>query len=190
MKRGKALFKRYRIFLFLLLLNAALLLFAPDLGKASFATSFDNLREMLSIIPPIFLLLGLMDVWIPRETMMKYMGNGSGVKGSVLAFLAGSFAAGPLYAAFPVAGIFLKKGVSLRNVFVFLGAWSTTKLPMMLFEITQLGGRFAAIRFCMNVAGILILALVMERSTGEETAAEIYRAAEEMAEGGPGGGTH
>lgn len=39
---------------------------------------------MLSIIPPIFLILGLMDEWIPKETMMKYMGKDAGIKGDCL----------------------------------------------------------------------------------------------------------
>lgn len=37
--------------------------------------------EMLSIIPPIFILLGLLDVWVQRETMIKLMGKESGILG-------------------------------------------------------------------------------------------------------------
>lgn len=164
----KEIMKRYKYFLLLLAANFILLATLPELGKKSFATSFDSLKEMLSIIPPIFILLGLLDVWVPRETMMKYMGKDAGVKGGVFAFALGSFAAGPLYASFPVAGVLLKKGVSFVNVFIFVGAWSTTKIPMMLFEITQLGGKFALIRFVVNVIGIVILASVMEKTTPEE----------------------
>lgn len=177
MKRMKELVKRYRFFVIMLILNVAILFVEPELGKKSFVASYKNLLQMLSIIPPVFILMGLLDVWIPRETMMRYMGKEAGIKGGVFAFLMGSFAAGPLYAAFPIAGVFLKKGVSLTNVFIFLGAWSTTKLPMMLFEITQLGGRFAGIRFVVNVIGIVILAVIMEKTTSKEEAENIYRAA-------------
>lgn len=55
----------------------------------------DNLAEMQSVIPPIFLLLGLMNVWIHKETMMRCMGKGAGIKGDVFTFLLGSFSAGP-----------------------------------------------------------------------------------------------
>lgn len=182
MKHIKILLSRYRFFIILLLVNGALLVFLPELGKKSFEASFSSLLEMLSIIPPVFILLGLLDVWIPRETMMKYMGKEAGVKGGIFAFLMGSFAAGPLYAAFPIAGVFLKKGVSLTNVFIFLGAWSTTKVPMMLFEITQLGGKFAVVRFVINVVGIVILAVIMEKTTSREDAEAIYRTACEQLE--------
>ena len=142
MSKLKKIVKRYLFFLFLLLLNVLLLIVQPKLGREVISLSLDNLLEMLSIIPPIFLLLGLMDVWVPKETIMKFMGKDAGIKGGIFAFVLGSFSSGPLYASFPVAMVFLKKGVSLINIFIFLGAWSTTKIPMMLFEITQLGSKF------------------------------------------------
>lgn len=168
MMKLKKFLLRYRFFLLLLLLNLLVLLVSPDTGKKIAALSFDNLLEMLSVIPPVFLLLGLMDVWIPKETMMKYMGKDAGIKGGIFAFVLGSFSAGPLYASFPVAAVFLKKGVSLTNVFLFVGAWSTTKIPMLLFEVTQLGGKFAAIRFFLNLAGIITLAVIMEKTTSSK----------------------
>jgi uncharacterized membrane protein YraQ (UPF0718 family) len=79
----------------------------------------------------------------------------------------GSAAAGPLYAAFPVAAVMLKKGVRLMNVFVFVGAWSTTKIPMLLFEASNLGIRFMLIRLACNIAGITAMAVIMDRTTSE-----------------------
>ena len=97
--------KRYRIFFLLLIINTAVLVIFPNLGKKAFQLTGSNLLEMLSVLPPIFILLGLLDVWVKRETMIKYMGDNSGIIGVLLAFFLGSAAAGPLYAAFPVAGI-------------------------------------------------------------------------------------
>ena len=115
MSKLKKIVKRYLFFLFLLLLNVLLLIVQPKLGREVISLSLDNLLEMLSIIPPIFLLLGLMDVWVPKETIMKFMGKDAGIKGGIFAFVLGSFSSGPLYASFPVAMVFLKKGVSRMN---------------------------------------------------------------------------
>lgn len=177
MERLKKFIKRYRFFLLLVLINGLLFMFKPELGRETAALSFRNLLEMLSVIPPIFLLLGLMDVWVPRETMMKYMGKDAGIKGGIFAFVLGSFSAGPLYASFPVAAVFLKKGVSLTNIFLFIGAWSTTKIPMMLFEITQLGSKFALVRFGLNLIAIIVLAIIMERTTTKEDSEAVYEMA-------------
>lgn len=169
--------KRYRFFILLLGLNILLLIAAPELGEASLKLSWKNFLEMLTILPPIFVLMGLMDVWIPKQTMMKYMGRGAGFRGGLIAFLLGSFSAGPLYAAFPMAAMFLKKGVSLTNVFLFIGAWSTTKIPMMMFEITQLGPKFALLRFGLNLMGITGIALFIDKTTDEAEAAKIQESA-------------
>ena len=112
------------------------------LGEKAVTGTLASLKEMLFVLPPIFIILGLLDVWVPREKMVKFLGEGSGIRGTLIAFVLGSAAAGPLYGAFPVAQVLLKKGASMRNVLVLLGAWSTTKIPMLMFEYANLGARF------------------------------------------------
>lgn len=156
-------------YLFPLIALAGAAVFAvvfPQRGARAVEVTAFSLREMLLVIPPVFLLLGLLDVWVPRETMTRFMGEGSGLKGVLLAIFLGSAAAGPLYGAFPVAAVFMKKGVTLRNVFVFLGAWSTTKVPMFLFELSALGPRFALTRLAVDIPGIILIAWVLVRVLG------------------------
>lgn len=154
--------RRYRMFLILFGVNIALLFLSPSAGRRAFAITGDNLLEMLSFLPPIFVLLGLLDVWVDRETMMKYMGEGSGLRGMLLAFILGSTAAGPLYAAFPIAGVMKSKGASMRNILLFIGAWSTTKIPLIMFETATLGFRFMILRLMFNIVGIVLIALILE----------------------------
>ena len=151
------------MFLALFGMNVALVFLNPSIGRTALAITGDNVLEMLSFLPPIFVLLGLLDVWVDRETMMKYMGRGSGTRGMLLAFILGSAAAGPLYAAFPMAGVMMKKGASMLNVFIFIGAWSTTKIPLIMFETATLGFRFMALRLVFNLAGIFLIAFILER---------------------------
>ena len=47
----------------------------------------------------------------------------------------------------------------------------------MLFDITQLGGKFALIRFCLNLIAILVLAVIMEKTTAKEDAEALYELA-------------
>ena len=171
--------KRYRIFFLLLIINTAVLVIFPNLGKKAFQLTGSNLLEMLSVLPPIFILLGLLDVWVKRETMIKYMGDNSGIVGVLLAFFLGSAAAGPLYAAFPVAGVLLKKGSKLSNVFVMLGAWSTTKIPLILFEASALGLKFMLVRFVMDLIGIVMIAYITEKSLTQKDRDSIYQQAQQ-----------
>ena len=121
----------------------------------------------------VFILLGLFDVWVPRERIAPHLGEASGIRGIVLAVLLGASSAGPLYVAFPVAEVMLRKGTSLRNIFIFLGSWSSMRLPMVLFEIQSVGPVFALSRFAASLAGILLMGVLLERLLGLEVRQEI-----------------
>ena len=169
--------KRYRWFILSLFGVGILTLVNRDLGIKAINTTAYSLKEMILVIPPIFVLLGLMDIWVPKETMTRYMGEGSGVKGTLLAIFIGSAAAGPLYGAFPIAAVFMKKGVSFFNVLVFIGAWSTTKIPMFLFEISSLGAKFAVTRLLIDLPGIILIAWIIKMMTSKEEISRIYEQA-------------
>ena len=180
MKKLLELVKRYKFFLVFFAINIILLFALPETGKKSFELTWNNLLEMISIVPPIFILLGLLDTWVQRETMIKYMGDGSGIRGALIAFIMGSVAAGPLYAAFPIAGTLLKKGARLFNIFIFIGAWSTTKIPLILFETSNLGWRYMLMRLGCNIIGIIIIALLLEKVTPKSEKDAIYKRAEDL----------
>jgi uncharacterized membrane protein YraQ (UPF0718 family) len=166
--------KKYALFIFLLVIQAILLVIKPDLGWQALQITGTNVLEMLSVIPPIFLLLGLLDVWVNRETMIALMGEKSGFKGMLIAFLLGSAAAGPLYAAFPIAGVLLKKGSKLSNVLIFIGAWSTTKIPLLLFETSSMGLKFTVTRLILDLFGIIAIAYISESMLKPQDKTEIY----------------
>lgn len=173
MNNVKAFLKRYRFFILMLSISFVILIVSPETGGHVFQLTGDNLLEMASVLPPIFVLLGLLDVWVQRETMVRYMGEGSGLKGALLGFLLGSAAAGPLYAAFPIAVVLLRKGAKRSNVFLFIGAWATTKLPLLLFEAANLGAGYMLMRFAFNVVGISLIAFLLEKSMTKEEVDEL-----------------
>lgn len=174
------LFKRYRGFIVVGFVLIGLSFFNKELGKSVLDTTTYQLREMILVIPPIFILLGLLDIWVPKQTMVKYMGEKSGLKGILLALFIGSAAAGPLYGAFPVAAVFMKKGVKFSNILIFLGAWSTTKIPMLLFEFSSLGATFALTRLLINLPGIIIIATLLGKLMPKEEIDSIYERAQTL----------
>lgn len=177
----KKVLNRYKYFIVTVILIGILTAFNRSLGLKSFSIAASSFKEMALVIPPVFVLLGLLDVWVPRETMMKYMGEGSGTKGIILSILLGSAAAGPLYGAFPIAAVFMKKGVKFSNILIFIGAWSTTKIPMLLFEMSALGSKFALTRLIIDVPGIIIIAYLLEAFISKDEIKKIYENAETLA---------
>jgi uncharacterized membrane protein YraQ (UPF0718 family) len=170
---------RYR----LLVISACAWLLAyvlyPSSRQALASNTAYNFAEMLSVLPPVFVLLGLLDVWVPRETIIRLMGQKSGLSGALLSVILGATAAGPLYGAFPIAGVMSRKGASYFNILVFLGAWSTLKVPQFMFEMQALGTSFAVSRWVVNVFGIGLIAFCIQKSmspaeiaTSEQTLAQ------------------
>ena len=56
----------------------------------------------------------------------------------------------------------------------FIGAWSTTKILLLLFESASMGIKFTLTRFITNIFGIIIIAYVVNRSLSEKHFEEIY----------------
>jgi len=119
-------------------------------------------KEMILFLPLMFILIGLFDVWVPRENIEKHIGKESGWKGTGLVILLASLQAGPLYGAFPFAYILWKKGCSVRNVFIYLGAFSTIKIPMLTFEIGFLGLKFSLLRTLITLPVFILIGYLME----------------------------
>ena len=159
----RALLVRYRLPVLSVAAWVVVYFVYPVLRAGLIRNTVSNFAEMLSVLPPVFLMLGLLDVWVPRETIIRLMGRGSGLLGAALSVALGASAAGPLYGAFPVAAVMSRKGASYTNILVLLGAWSTLKVPQFLFEMNALGTRFAVTRWVVNVVGIGAIALIMQR---------------------------
>jgi len=122
--------------------------------------------EMLLFLPLVFMLIGLIDVWIPREAVMKRVGAGSGLRGVLWVIVLAMLFAGPLYGAFPVALMLRKKGCSIRNVFIYLGAFSAMKIPMVSFEIGFMGLKFSLLRLAFTLPVFVAIGILMEKILG------------------------
>lgn len=119
-------------------------------------------KEMIMFLPIMFILVGLIDVWFPKEKIERHINKDAGVKGILLVILLAMFQAGPLYGAFPVAHLLWKKGSSIKNVFIYLGAFSTLKIPMLSFEIGFLGFKFSLLRTLFTLPLFILIGHIME----------------------------
>lgn len=124
--------------------------------------------EIVSFLPFIFILIGLFDAWFPKEIIEKHVGRESGIKGILLVIFLAMLQAGPLYGAFPVAYILHKKGASVRNIFIYLGAFSSMKLPMLGIEIAYLGAKFSFLKTLVSLPLFIFTAYLMEKLIGRD----------------------
>ncbi|MEG1001797.1 permease [Clostridium sp.] len=149
--------KRYYLFIFCILVTLALFFINDTIAHKTILNAKSSFLEMLKVLPPIMLLLGLMDVWIPKDYFIKYMGKDSHFIGIFISIIIGSLGAGPMYAAFPFTAVLLKKGASLFNIIIFMNAWCVTKISTLLFEISSLGFKFTFVRLLIDIPGIILM---------------------------------
>ncbi len=138
----------------------AIFIINQNMGIASVKNSFYYIKEMIMIMPVIFVLTALLDLWVPKEKIMKYLGKEAKAKGVVLSFILGSISAGPIYAAFPLCVMLHKKGASVRNLVIIFSAWAVIKVPMLLNEMKFLGFKFMAVRWVLTVIAIIIFSWI------------------------------
>ncbi|WP_366936931.1 permease [uncultured Clostridium sp.] len=132
---------------------------------------------MISVLPPIMILLGLIDVWIPRRKLIKYMGNNSGLIGILLSMLIASIAAGPMYAAFPFTTVLLKKGAKFSNVIIFMNTWCVIKISTLLFEFSSLGYKFTIARLIIDIPGVILMGYIVNYFMDKKSLTEVYEKA-------------
>ncbi len=154
-------------------------IFKPAMGVDSLKNSVYYIKEMLMIMPVIFVLTALLDAWVPKKQIMRYLGKSAGFKGALFSLLLGSISAGPIYAAFPLCVMLHKKGASLRNLVVILSAWAVIKVPMLLNEMKFLGFQFMAVRWALTVLAILVFSWITAKlvKDADLPAAETHKSA-------------
>jgi uncharacterized membrane protein YraQ (UPF0718 family) len=162
MKTMPAHYKQYIWLMVYLLATAASFAFGFNPGREVFVNFKKFFIEMISFIPFLFIIVGLFDVWFPKETVEKHVGQESGFKGIFLVIILAMLQAGPLYGAFPVAYILYKKGASIKNIFIYLGAFSSLKIPMLGIEIGYLGLQFTLARTLVSLPLFIVVGYFME----------------------------
>lgn len=158
--------KKNKLLVIVVLAYMILFVTIPQRAVESSKNSMYYILEMLQIMPVIFILTSLIEAWVPRETIIKGFGKDAGFKGSILAFILGSFSAGPIYAAFPVCKMLLKKGASVSNIIIILSSWAVVKVPMLANEAKFLGPRFMLVRWVLTSIAIFIMAYIIPAILG------------------------
>ncbi|MDD2297612.1 MAG: permease [Sphaerochaetaceae bacterium] len=165
----KSTWKKSIPILIIIIAFIVLAIWWPDKAEASSRVTLDYLKEMLLIMPPVFILMGLLEVWIPKDKIQQWLGSRSGVKGALISILLGTLPTGPVYVAFPLAGYLLGQGASVSNIILFLGSWAALKIPQMMLEIKFLGIGFASLRFGLTLVLLVIMGQIMQKVFNKKT---------------------
>ncbi|WP_303722949.1 permease [Malonomonas rubra] len=155
----------------LLLLTAGLYGYAfwASPGRTAHALQIGatTLGSVLLLIISVFGLVGLLQVWISRELIVKLLGREGGVKGLLIATFCGTVLIGPAYIIFPLLMSLHKHGARWAVVTIVLTSYAV-KIQMIPIEVGFLGWPFSLARALITIAlaiptGLLVEAFMEKR---------------------------
>ena len=157
----------------LLLLTIALYLWAlavaPQRAAQAFSIGATTFASVLLLITAVFGLVGLLQVWISRDLIVRLLGREGGIKGLLIAALCGTLLIGPAYIIFPLLMSIQKQGARWAVITIVLTSYAV-KLQMIPIEVGFLGWPFSLGRAVVTIAlaiptGLLVEALMERGST-------------------------
>jgi len=150
-QKGPWIFLASSVLLFLLVLLI-------DKQKAALtATLFIHLTsEILPFLLVVFVLMVLINLFLKTSTLIKYMGEGSGIKGWIVAVLAGILSIGAIYLWFPILKNMMDKGVKsgLVATFLYNRGIKLNWLPLMIL--------YFGLKYVIVLTVVTILASVVQ----------------------------
>ncbi len=159
-------------------LGISLLLYLPvlvlDKPKALLAAKqFWHLTaEIFPFLLVVFLLMVLIHLFLKTQTLIKYMGEGSGIRGWAIAIVTGILSVGAIYMWFPILKSMLEKGVKPGLVAVFLYNRGI-KLHWLPLMVLYFGMKYVVVLTLITVLvsilqGVIIDFLLLRRKRAGE----------------------
>ena len=147
--------KKYwtHLFLLIVILILGLLSYQQggwDLVANGFMSGIRILWRELPLLSAAFLTAGFLQGLIKKETINRWLGTESGIKGILLACLGGGLIPGGPYAYYPIANALMKSGAGLGVLIAFVSAknlWSVSRIPL---EIAILGPSITIRRYLLT----------------------------------------
>jgi len=129
----------YIIFHIFLLFLGISYIFKFNLGLKMGSNFLIFARDMVKILPPAFILIGLFDVWVSNETIEKSFGKSSGFQKYIYSIFLAATTVGGTFVSFPVANSLYHKGANYSSIFTYVTASSILMIPMSIMEASILG---------------------------------------------------
>ncbi len=118
------------------------------------------LLEVIPLLVFAFVIAGLVQELIPKESVARWVGGESGLRGILIGTLAGGLSPGGPYVSMPVAAGLLKAGAGAGTMVAYITGWSLWAFSRLPLEVGILGWKFTAVRmvctaFFPPVAGLI-----------------------------------
>ncbi|MBW1698610.1 MAG: permease [Deltaproteobacteria bacterium] len=123
--------------------------------------AYGAFTKAIDIIIAVFLMIGLIQVWVSPQKLSNLLGKEAGWKALAFASTVPLFIGSSLFTIFPLLKTLRDKGASIAAVTAFIAAWGG-KAPLLPLEIEFLGWKFAVLRICLIVPFAVCIGLLSQ----------------------------
>jgi len=134
---------------------------SPAKGLLVGEVAYGAFTKAVEIIIAVFIIIGLIQVWVGPQTLSKLLGKEAGWKGLALASTVPIFIGGSLFTIFPLLKTLRDKGASIACVMAFITAWAG-KAPLLPLEIEFQGWKFAVLRISLIIPFAVVMGLLSQ----------------------------
>ncbi len=137
----------------------------PEKGQNALENAGSTFTRVLLLIIAGTLLGSVIENVIPEELITNVLGEGSGVKGILIAALLGSFVPGGPYVIYPILASLYAAGVGLAPIITFIFAWSSVALGRVPFELAFFENKVVLTRIALGIPLPIIAGLLADLLT-------------------------
>ncbi|MDZ7795302.1 MAG: permease [Spirochaetia bacterium] len=123
--------------------------------------TYDTFLRVIKIMIAVFIIIGLIKVWVHPKHLSRFLGKEAGFKGLLFASTFPIILGGSLFTMFPLLRILREKGASIAAILSFITAWGG-KAPLLPLEISFLGVQFAVLRIAVIIPSALLIGIFGE----------------------------
>ena len=113
---------------------------------AGLKISATMILQVLPLLFFAFLVAGMVQVLIPRELILRWVGAEAGFRGIIIGSIAGGLTPGGPFVNLPLAAGLYRSGAGVGTMVAFITGWSLYALACLPLEVGILGWRLTAIR--------------------------------------------
>jgi uncharacterized membrane protein YraQ (UPF0718 family) len=107
-----------------------------------------------------FLIAGMVQVLVPPEVIVGWMGAGSGFRGILVGTVAGAFTPGGPYVHFPIIAALQNSGAGMGPLAAYITAWALIPIHRTLvWELPFLGHDFVFSRLLVSLLAPIVIGL-------------------------------
>jgi len=131
---------------------------------AGLKIALDMFIKILPLLLLAFVMAGMIQVLLPRELLLRWIGAGSGMRGIFIGTIAGVCIPGGPYIILPIGAMLFKSGASIGTMVAFVTGWALIGIGKLPLELAIMGWRFTLIKtasvfFFPPIAGLIAQAL-------------------------------